>query len=107
MTVEQILALVDGVKKGELNDEIKIRWIGDVDGTVQSEIHGVPAEKIVLPEASDDKLAVPEAYGRVYMLYILAMTALAEGDTAAYRQLSKDYESALAMYARYYIRTRK
>ena len=107
MTVDKLLLLIDGVKKNEQSDEIKICWIADVEGRVLSEIHGIPVEEIALPESNEDVLAVPEAYGRVYLLYVLSMIALAEGDLEAYGQLSKDFESALAMYARYYIRTRR
>ena len=106
MTLEQLLTLVDASKPNEQSDEVKISWIRDVEGRVLSEIHGIPMDKISLPNSDGDILTLPETYARVYVLYIAAMIEFFSKNYTGYTHLAREFESALAMYARYFIRTR-
>ena len=107
MTLEKLLTLVDASKQNELNDDLKIRWVCDVEGRVLTEIHGKSPDEIHLPDNPDDMLTIPESYGRVYVLYLSAMIEFSLGNYAAFDKINREFESALAMYARYYIRSRK
>ena len=106
MTVEQLLTLVDASNPNEQTDEAKIAWIRDVEGRVLSEIHGIPLESIKLPEGSDDVLALPEAYTRIYVLYITAMIEFYSKNYSGYTHFATEFETALSMYAKYFIRNR-
>lgn len=106
MTVGKILELFDSFKSNELCDSVKIGWISDVEGRILCEIHKMPPEAAVLPKGSEDNLTLPESYARVYLLYIAAMAEFVGGNYDAYTKINGEFESALAMYARYYIRNR-
>ena len=106
MTVGKILELFDSFKSNELCDSVKIGWISDVEGRILCEIHNIPFEKVILPKGSEDSLTLPEIYARVYLLYMAAMAEFVNGDYSAYTKINGEFESALAMYARYYIRNR-
>ena len=107
MTVGQLLTLIDCSQKNDQPDEVKIMWIRDVEGRVLSEIHGIPLEKVLLPQGENDVLTLPESYTRVYLLYVAAMIEFFGGNSLAYTRLHAEFEAALAMYARYFIRNRK
>ena len=106
MTVGKILEAFEAFKKNDFTDQIKIGWIGDVEGRVLCEIHKMSPEAVTLPKGSGDTLTVPESYSRVYLLYIAAMSELSLGHNEAYLQLFSEFEAAMSMYAKHYIRTR-
>lgn len=106
MKVEKILALVDEMKSNSLSDTLKIGWIADVEGRILSEIHKMPIEETELPKRSEDHLIIPDAYARVYLLYVMAMIAFAEGDYLAFSKINAEFETSLATYARWFIRNR-
>lgn len=106
MTTGRILEAFDAFKENSLSDQIKITWIGDVEGRVLCEIHKMSPDAITLPKGSDDTLTVPEGYSRVYLLYLAAMAELSLGHNDEYAVLFREFESALSIYAKYYIRTR-
>lgn len=106
MTVEKLLETVDSVKENSFCDDVKLGWIGDVEGRVLSELHGIKPEDIKLPKGGEDTLTVPDAYARLYLLYLVAMMELCGGNYSAYSQANREFESAYAMYARYVIRNR-
>ena len=107
MTVEQHLTVVDATIQNKFSDDVKINWIREVDGRVLSELHRVPTDEIKLPESSDDKLALPDSYSRIYLLYIAAMNQFFSGKYTGYSHGLREYESALSMYAKSLIRNRQ
>ncbi len=107
MTVGKILELIDSMKSNTLSDLVKIGWIADVEGRVLCEIHKISPENAVLPKGSDDVLTLPETYARVYLLYIAAMIEFSNGDYVAFSRINAEFESAIAMYSRWYIRNRR
>lgn len=106
MTVEKLLATVDAVKPNEVCDDVKIRWIGDIEGRVLCEIHKQPPESVRLPESDTAELTVPDAYARVYVLYLAAMLEFTAGNYGAYSELSAEAEAAFTLYAKHCIRSR-
>ena len=106
MTVGKILEAFDDFKNNDFSDQVKIAWIGDVEGRVLCEIHKMSPHEVVLPKGSNDALTVPESYSRVYLLYLSSMAELSLGHNEAYSQLFREFEAALSIYAKHYIRTR-
>jgi hypothetical protein len=106
MTVENMLATVDAMKPNELCEEVKIRWLCDVEGRVLCEIHKQPPESVKLPESEKATLTVPDAYSRLYSLYLAAMIAFTAGNYEEYTALSTEAEAAFMLYAKHYIRNR-
>lgn len=106
MKVSDILEDFDDFMDNKFRDFVKIAWIGDVDGRVLSEIHKIAPESIELPKRSDDEVALHEMYKRIYLLYMTAMAKLSAGETQAYSEIFGEFEAALAIYAKNYIRSR-
>ena len=107
MTVEKLLELVDSTRSNELCDDVKLRWIADIEGRVLCEIHKIAPKDVKLPLGGDDILTVPDPYADLYLLYMTAMIEFTAGNYAAYSNISREFENSLARYARQVIRTRK
>ena len=106
MTVENLLATVDAMNPNEICDDVKIRWICDVEGRVLCEIYKQSPESVKLPESDEAVLTVPDAYSRLYVLYLAAMIEFTAGNYDEYVKLSAQAETAFTLYAKHYIRNR-
>ena len=107
MTVEKILILTDSQTPNELSEEVKIGWICDVEGRILTEIYKRDADKLSLPRKGSDILTLPDAYAKIYLLYISAMVEFSKGNYGAFSQINAEFERNLAIFARYYIRQRR
>lgn len=106
MTVGKILEAFEAFKYNSFSDQTKISWIGDVEGRVLCEIHKMSPDAVILPNGSDDAVTLCESDLRVYLLYMSAMAELSQGDHGAYAKMFGEFEAALSIYAKRYIRTR-
>ena len=104
MTVEKLFEIVDGTKKNEICDDVKLRWVADVEGRVLCEIHGKSPSEVTLPTNGDDVLAIPDPYSGIYMLYLVAMIEFVAGNYLAYSSLSAEFEKSLERYAKAVLR---
>ena len=104
MTVRELLDIVDFTKKNEVSDELKIRWINDVEGRVQCEIHRISPDKVARVVSENDVLSVPDPYASLYMLFVVSMIEFSEGDYTNYARLTAEFEKSLVMYAKFVIR---
>ena len=104
MTVREMLDIVDFTKKNEVSDELKIRWINDVDSRVQCEVHRIAPEKAKRVVSENDVLTVPDPYASLYMLFVVSMIEFSEGDYTNYARLTAEFEKSLVMYAKSVIR---
>ena len=87
-------------------DEVKIGWIGQIDGRIRCEILGEDPKSVTLPRWEEDVLAAPDAYCEVYYYHCLAMAAITVGDDANYNRIIKLYNGAYDLYAKSVIRNR-
>jgi len=106
MKVREVIENLDNLKGNSVDDGLKYRWIGEVEGRVICEIHGEDAEKITVSVSEESELSVPDAYAGVYTFYLLAMLEYAEGNYSGYDTMKKEYEAAFNSYAKYVIRKR-
>lgn len=106
MTVKKLLEQVDHIRPNEVCDEVKIGWIGELDGRVQCELMKMNADEVQIPVSEDDTLIVPDPYGEVYLLYLVAMIEMTAANYDAYTKLMKEHEYAFESYAKHVIRTR-
>ena len=106
MTVEKLLEIVDGTKRNDLCDDIKLRWIGDVEGRVLCEIHGKTPGEVTLPTGGEDILTIPDPYANAYLIYLIAMIEFVAGNYASYSTLCREFENSLERYAKTVIRNR-
>ena len=106
MTVRELLSLADAAKPNELGDDLKLRWINDVEGRIECEIHKRPISEFKSVLGEDDVLCVPDSHSGLYLPYLLSMIAFAGADYEAYSRASVDFETALHAYAKFYIRNK-
>ena len=106
MKISDMLELVDAVKSNEYSDDIKIRWLNDVEGRVLCEICKVKPEEIKEMTSGDDILSVPSPYSRLYLFYLASMIDFSRSDTAAFSRSNEAYESAFNEYAKFVLRNR-
>jgi hypothetical protein len=92
---------------GEISDELKISWIGQLDGQIRCEILGEDPEKVILPKWEEDDLAVPDAYSALYFYHVLALIALLRGNTQEYEKFCQERDGVMTKYAKFVIRNRK
>ena len=106
MKVREMLEMIDSTKKNEVEDGVKIRWINDVESKVFCDVLKKRPEDFCGVEGEECLLSLPDAYARVYLLYVWAMIELAEGHGSDYSALKQCFESELSAYARSVIRNR-
>ena len=109
MTVEEVIEYTDEVKPNGYSDEIKLRWINEAEGFVQTEIIETEISGIKKYTDTDmsKKLIVPEPYSCLYALYIIAMIDFMNGDFDKYENSSQAYNNIFKEYAKFYIRKNK
>ena len=106
MKVERLIATLDAIKANDQNDDTKLVWLNEVEGRVACEIQKKKAGEFTPLVSGNDDLTVTEPYSRIYVLYLVAMIAFAEGNYDLYNKTMYEYESAFSEYARYVIRNR-
>ncbi len=107
MTVRELIDLADAIKENEIGEDVKLRWINDIEGRVFCEIYKRPHESFC-PRVSDSEgLSVPEPYSSLYLPYLIAMIAFTKGEYESYKSAMLEYEAAFLLYAKYYIRSRR
>ncbi|MBQ8407820.1 MAG: hypothetical protein IJY39_03050 [Clostridia bacterium] len=106
MKVRELFELADAAKPNDICDSVKMRWVNDIEGKVACEIMKKAPEEHMPLSGEDSELSVPDAYVRVYLLYLWAMIELSAGNYSAFTELNRAFESELAAFARYVIRSR-
>ena len=106
MTVRKVLELADAAKPNETVDDVKIGWVGQIEGRVLCEVLGRRPEDIVLPQWDEDELAIPDAYAKAYVLHVVAMMELSAGNCETYSLLCVERDALLGSYAKYVLRSR-
>ena len=106
MTVRKLLELADGARPNEVSDDVKIGWLGQIEGRVLCEIMGCDPHDAVLPQWDENVLALPDSYAQTYLLHVLAMLSLSEGKSDEYVAFCSERDKLLNSYAKYVIRSR-
>ena len=104
MTVRELLDVIDSTVQNDVDDGMKIKWINDVEGRALCEIHKMPPEQTGTVISEDDELALPDAYSRAYLLFVASMIEFSKGNYGDYGKLTVEFEKALELYAKWYIR---
>lgn len=107
MTVKEIIEYTDKLKPNSFDFETKLVWINQVEGMVQTEIRGVPIDKIRTLATEDDVLSVQHPYAQIYSFYIISMIDFFSGDFVKYQNSSAAYNDAMRLYSRYIVRGAK
>lgn len=109
MTVRNSLQMADALVPNRIGDEIKRRWLGDLEGMVRVELRGQSAneaeamtENGIVP--SNGVLEAPYPFDRMYWLYLVAMIEYTHGDAARYANAASMFNAAYTSYAKWLAR---
>ena len=58
MKVRELLEALDATRPNELSDALKLRWINDVEGRVQCEIHKKMPQNVKFVVSEEDTLTL-------------------------------------------------
>jgi hypothetical protein len=95
MKQSEAIALAKAVRPTDLTDDILSRFLSEIEGRVEIELHGKPD--------FEDRglLSLPFPFCKIYWLHIVRMMDFAQGDAARYRESSALFEGAWQEYANY------
>lgn len=112
MTIQQAIDMADSLNRGNKYDnEIKIKWLSDLDMKVADEIirkheDGKDFEFKGYDDntAGETKLLIPEPYSDAYIHYLHSKMDLFNNDSERYQTSAAAFYSAYNEYAAYYNR---
>ncbi len=106
MTVTTSIQVADSLVPNHIGEEIKRRWLGDLEGMVRVELMEEPTAEVadltvegVLP--TDAPLTIPYPFDRLYWLYLVAMVEQTHGDTTRYANAAAMFNTVYASYAKW------
>lgn len=95
MTVFRLLRLARDLSPSNFGDETLLMWISQVENILASDVAEVdPAVLPEITEATNATMLVPHPYDRVYLPFVQAQIAYAQGETDL-------YQNYLALYNAY------
>lgn len=109
MTIAEALQTADALRKNQLAESIKIRWLSELEGKILSEIVGLAPEKIpVFTEKTPQilRLFAPAPYDRVYWTYLLKMIDYAIKEADSYQMSTALFKEAYEEFAKWFLRTK-
>lgn len=114
MYVSDAIALVDKLKPNGFSTDLKIGWLGKLDGQIYRELcmthEGCPAESFsgYTGADGDEPLLVPYPYDEdIYNYFLQAQIDRENGETAKYNQSITLFNNAYHTFAAWYNRTHK
>ncbi len=113
MTISEILAEVDEIKPNTYDDNIKIKWLSELDGKVFNELvttheHEDDIEFKGYTEADiDEELLIPFPYTDTYRNWLFAMIDYSNGETDRFSNSMVMFNNAYSTYAKYFNSTNK
>ncbi|MBQ9781039.1 MAG: hypothetical protein IJW00_08855 [Clostridia bacterium] len=109
MTPEYCMTLSDTLNPNAVPDELKARWLSELEGRILVTVHGHDPEALAFRgEAGEElTLSVPFPFDRLYWLYLVAMTDFWNGDVSRYEETATLFDEALEDYAKWCKRERR
>lgn len=132
MKLMDAIQMADSLKPNAFTVEQKLRWLNELEGKIQTQIHGIAPDQAVppdpeekpeeaaapagtdqartlirytLPDDEQTELLVPAPYDGVYWERLCAMIDYANGEYDKYAASQVIANGAYRDYAKWYIRT--
>lgn len=107
MTIREAIGIADGQKPNAFTDADKIRWINQVEGTVQADVLLLAPEEWVTYTAADmdTALIVRPPHDKIYTAYLVAMIDFANNEYDKYGNTSAMYNAFYEEFVRWFART--
>jgi hypothetical protein len=122
MTISEILAQVDEIKPNTYDENIKLRWLSELDGRVFNDVilthvHDLVDDgegNMVEPTfagynetSENDELLIPDTYADIYRHWIFAQIDYANGEVDRFNNSMVMYNSSLKEFYDWYNRNNK
>nr|DAM35827.1 MAG TPA: hypothetical protein [Caudoviricetes sp.] len=104
MIIQKLLALADEVKPNALSTDLKIQYINECEGLIQTEVMLLPAGEIVTYDADDleKSTLVRPPHDKLYLVYLEAMIDYTNGEYNRYANTIALFDSYMREYHRWY-----
>lgn len=107
MTANKVIEIIDSLRPNAYNEEMKLRWISELDGIVQRLVIQKDEKDVVqysYPEDMERELLIPYPFDNAYALYLEAMIDYHNREYPNYNNSVQRFEALFTEYKRSYIR---
>ena len=106
MTSNRLVTLLRELTANQYSDNVLLMWLSNCENTVLTDVLlASPEDCVELTELSDEKLIVPHPWDKLYLPYMQAQVAHANGEYDHYGNYIALYNAYLEEYARHILET--
>ncbi len=105
MKIKDVIAYVDAIKPNAFPDEVKVQWINEVEGFIQTDVMLLDILEVIRYSSPDDhetELLVLPPHSKIYYAYLIAMVDFANGEYDKYANTMVMYNEFLNEYMIWY-----
>ena len=105
MKLREVISYVDSIKPNAFTDEVKVQWINEVEGYVQTDVMLLDILEVIkysYPDDMDTELLVANPHSKIYYTYMVAMVDFANGEYNKYANTLQMYNEFLNEYMIWY-----
>ncbi len=105
MTPNKAIEYVDGLRPNAYEEEVKLRWISELDSMVQRLVfQEEECTPYIYPDDMDKELLIPPPFENVYALYLESMIDYYNREYGNYNNSAAMFENRFSEYKKAYIR---
>ena len=105
--LNDVLSYVDEIRPNAFTDEHKLKWLNELEGTIQQLVLRRKPEETVLYQLPGDgvtELLAPFPHDKVYWMYLCAMLDFANGEYSKYQNSMAMFNAAYGEYEKWHMR---
>ena len=106
MTSNRLITLLRELTENQYTDSVLMMWLSNCENTVLTDVLlASPEDCVELTEPNDEKLVVPHPWDKLYLPYMQAQVAHANGEYDHYANYIALFNAYLEEYARHILET--
>ena len=106
MTSNRLITILRELTENQYTDSVLMMWLSNCENTVLTDVLlASPEDCVELTELSDEKLIVPHPWDKLYLPYMQAQVAHANGEYDHYANYITLFNAYLEEYARHILET--
>ena len=106
MKLQSLISTVDSLKKNTFTDEVKVSWVNEVEGLIQTDVLRISIDDVVQYTTQDDPtLLVKPPHDRLYRYYLEAMICYEQEEYDRYNNCIDLFNQHLNDYVRWVAET--
>lgn len=109
MKVKDAIAYADDVKPNAFGDEVKFRWLTELDGRIAADVFLMAKPELdrlryVCPDDGEDELLADSPHDGIYPVYLSAMIDFHNGEYEKYQNTMTIFNEMYGNFVRWYAR---